>query len=571
MYTSDSDRNKLISFLGTQLVGCAKEKDQDVLRALFNFCIKEYKCEVPENRNELFQIVHYRFLDKITSKTALNWANENDDMSMALELVRLEKLVHQDKLSGHECFKQTLSETTLKSWIKNTYDNFFPDEKCAAFFAIAWLLSKLFFFYYLPIFYDYYSDITLAFAYHTIAYANVTEIKEILKSPSSYCNSTNLVSDSFDQDLSMEAINLVFETAYGVTLGTVFLSSLVYIIISFFQPCPDLNNLISQKIISDHSLLTTIWSYARECWSYGVKLFWPIQHMINLVKHCRARKKSEHVHQVCESHNTLTLVKSSENGLEGSFQLFLQCWLLKPFFRILSKLGYSELVVQSLMGLGNWISFGLLPASYLANALGKFLMTICFMALSVALMKSGDMEPQDALPLFLSTFVQIVARMIAMLSLFVLKSSIINFLIFLLLHYAILFIVKILCETYYKTCTEQHSEEQDINYYGCQRREQEESFTNNAKMYTLKFMLSILCSSTILINIKKGSTSSFSFQTSFFILTLIENLALTSLPLLLPSNYLEYTFFPPQTHNNRIYSICFLWIIGVVFEVGLQN
>ena len=166
--------------------------------------------------------------------------------------------------------------------------------------------------------------------------------------------------------------------------------------------------------------------------------------MINLVKHCRARKKSEHVHQVCESHNTLTLVKSSENGLEGSFQLFLQCWLLKPFFRILSKLGYSELVVQSLMGLGNWISFGLLPASYLANALGKFLMTICFMALSVALMKSGDMEPQDALPLFLSTFVQIVARMIAMLSLFVLKSSIINFLIFLLLHSAILFIVKIL-------------------------------------------------------------------------------------------------------------------------------
>ena len=90
-YTSSGQQNKVICFLKTHLSGCSKEMHKDLFVEIYHFLTEgstngDNKISAP-NEAELNHIIHYKSKCKpgtTFSKTALNWANENNDRVVAL-------------------------------------------------------------------------------------------------------------------------------------------------------------------------------------------------------------------------------------------------------------------------------------------------------------------------------------------------------------------------------------------------------------------------------------------------------------------------------------------------------
>ena len=579
----------MISFLETHLVACCKEMNLDFFRDLYHFLNEGTHTTPPPDLAELSHIVHYRPMrnDGSTfSKTALNWANENNDKSIALELLKLEKHLHHDRNCGLECLKETLSSDTLLPWILETYKSFYSPGNYQIFSGILGVFFELVMFSYLPFLYDYYSDVTLAFDYYAIAHANDSMNQELLWTCSSTVESTYLNSTCFEKYSSMD-VKSSFDFAYWVTIVTIALTSLFYLIIIFKHSNPVCLTILENKIKDAgskwnfNSLLIKIiskliiWSLA-----FLIKLVWPILHMVRKVKYNTAEKRSEHKGPITESDSTWNFIKSVENGLESSVQLCLQTWLLKPFVADLTRWSTSELMGRSVTGIVNFITFDLLHACYIERALGKMLLTILFLALSVALMKStkpgvGPCEkPLRAVPIFISILAQTVARIFAIRSLILLESPLrLNkYVVFLAVHFIFLFTIKFMFETRAKEKIGRDG------FLACLRpsKFQMKLFLSKV-MNWVRFAVSGLSSSIIMIHLKEDDLLNqkrrFSFlsHTSFYFLILCENLGLTLLPLLIPSFYPEYSCFPWESHRNGVLWVLGLWVIGVLSQVSLQH
>jgi hypothetical protein len=165
-----SQRHKL-TFLQTHLIGCAKEKNIRIFRQLVLIISSKSDSETGFIMpfDGLGEIIHYKTKldhsrkDSIFDKTALNWAIENNDKFMAMELLMLEHEFHVTEEEGLKCLQDKLSSNELLPWIFKEYTKFYNKTQYWDSFKDVFVKDVLM--SHLPYFMDIYSDITLAISY----------------------------------------------------------------------------------------------------------------------------------------------------------------------------------------------------------------------------------------------------------------------------------------------------------------------------------------------------------------------------------------------------------------------
>ena len=176
-------------------------------------------------------------------------------------------------------------------------------------------------------------------------------------------------------------------------------------------------------------------------------------------------------------------------------------------------------------------------------------------------------RPLKTLPIFTSILAQTVARILAFRSLIIMKatSEIYKYVPFFLLHIFFLLIIKILFETRWRSVDGKSKKV----YTGLNKLKQ------IPLLNTLKFLISALSSTIIMVHIHEETSSckrrQFSFlpHLSFFFLVLVENLTLAILPFAVPSLYPDYEYFPFDSHVNTLICVIVLWFVSVMSQVNI--
>ena len=89
----------------------------------------------------------------------------------------------------------------------------------------------------------------------------------------------------------------------------------------------------------------------------------------------------------------------------------------------------------------------------------------------------------------------------------------------------------------------------------------------------LKFIFSGLCSTIVLVHLQKDQSASmkrystFLPHTLFFILSLIENLVLVTLPYMAPHLYPEVDCFTTDSRSTALWIVVALWFVGMIAQI----
>merc|ERR1711872_984114 len=106
-----------------------------------------------------------------------------------------------------------------------------------------------------------------------------------------------------------------------------------------------------------------------------------------------------------------------EHGIESSYQLFLQIWVLAPYYSILSQQKYLDLVQQAVRGL--WSFLPGQDGDLIDISVGRLIQGMIMLTIGETLVKLAKhnitMEKKMAvsLPLFLSILFLTVIRMLS--------------------------------------------------------------------------------------------------------------------------------------------------------------
>ena len=443
--------------------------------------------------------------ESMFSKTALNWANENNNTAMVFELLKLENKVHANMVDGLECLRENVSSEKLLPWIIQTYKAYYPTSRKgkACGITVGFIL-----FSFLPYLNDFYSDGLLAQSYWKIAQGNFSET-------SGHC----VDEDHHNETNKWEfpGYQQKFNDAFFVTIVTMIITLSISACIVMCQSTQNwarketMKNWLSKKQIDNpwiqiiaNILCGILWIVA--------KLLWPI---VLLVQKCRfnaADKKSKFKTGTRESDDTWNMIKTVDIGIENTVQLCLQIWLLKPFMPEVINLGLYNLTNKCLNGFIHFITMGFLPACYLDKALGKIFQTVIFLALGVSFVKttksgtgafdSCDTQLVGLICLFISVLAQTCARLLALISLTIMDAEPeIKFLPFLVIHLILVVVIKKLFET--------------------------KKSANKYEMSSIKFLLCAICSTFIMVHLHEETSAyrrqpyTFLSHTAFFCVILL--------------------------------------------------
>ena len=313
-----SNRDRIIEFTRSHLSAACREKNMDLCKEIIAFLNEGTTSTQKPDIHELDHIIHYTVENHhIFSKTALNYANQNNDRILGLELLQLEKQVHQDKNKGLSCIMETLDSGPLLSLIIQTYKDFFPDKNKLKTIGIAvWTFIKVGLFSFLPLLFDLYSDINLASDYRVIA-----RFGFIFQIVNNETNCTSYVSSSAPSSCYFNVF--LYDYAYGITWIIISVTLLLHLAIIIWYNEDDVSFLKNFIRVEN--------KYAAWVMVFFGKLLWPFRHIYLEVKYNCAEKKTELINSTNESKTIWKLIKSVESGLENSTQLLLQIWLLKPY------------------------------------------------------------------------------------------------------------------------------------------------------------------------------------------------------------------------------------------------
>ena len=121
----------MITFLKTHLIGCVREKNLEVFNDLVLYISNSHlhAQEWTLDKEDLKVIIHHKTNDvnSLFYKTALNWANENNDRVMTLELLKLEQKAHSSEKEGLACLRNNLSRDVMLPWIIESYRKFYQE------------------------------------------------------------------------------------------------------------------------------------------------------------------------------------------------------------------------------------------------------------------------------------------------------------------------------------------------------------------------------------------------------------------------------------------------------------
>jgi hypothetical protein len=575
------DKKLYVKFLQTHLTGCAKEKHSRLFRELMRIIANIYQTE----KDVLEQIIHFKTNseDSIFDKTALNWANENNDQSMWMELVKLEYVVHKkNETEGLTCLKTELSRTARVPMIIETYNGFSTKpaywKACVTVFFQLVVLSYLFFIL------DIYFDINLAISYSQYAGEsfNMTELwmcGDIHLNSSCYerigsDHPVNQWGDAFNQankqTLAYEDMHHSFFLACFITIALLVVTLLFYIFYILRDSNPTCFKHSVERFLKWGLGEAYLQHLKRIAWCCEMllnlvgKLLWPIVHFVRHVLYEGSPLPSQHQELVDQSDAIWNNIKFVEYGLESSIQLILQLWLLHPFLPTIASWDAKELVNRCVSGFGNFYTFDLHPSCYVEKALVKIGLSVLSLSLSMALARRKlGQNVLSTGPMFGSIFAQTIGRIFAIKSLVLMSSSLGYFkvVLFLAAHITLVLIIKVL--------TEVQSLKERISVY----RQASVGWSSwiSQTWQILKFLFSGMSSTIVMIHMHgdKDEWHSFFLSDSLFhVLILLENLILVCLPYLL-----DETYFPPAdcfTGDSKLTAfgcVLVMWLVGVGLHI----
>jgi hypothetical protein len=235
---SNFEIDQTIFFLQSHLVGCAKEKNDDMFTQLIHIISRkttdsEMGFSLPSDG--LDKIIHNKIErkksknDPLLDKTAIYWAVENNNEYMVMNLLKLEHAFHRTEEEGRKCLQDNIgSHEHLSKWLE-VYSKLY----CGTQFwdslmnALKYGLVS-----YTPYFMDIYSDITLANIYRSYSSGNfsMTELwscgdTELNSSCYGRIGSDHTTSYHTDGDnllQGFEDITSSFSVAFDITIFAMF-------------------------------------------------------------------------------------------------------------------------------------------------------------------------------------------------------------------------------------------------------------------------------------------------------------------------------------------------------------
>jgi hypothetical protein len=568
-----------IRFLQTHLTGCAKEKHLPLFRHLMQiiFNVAYTEAGFMLSRQESNDIIHFKTnnKDSIFNQTALNWANENSDEYMALELLKVEHDFHVDKKSGLQCLKKNLSRTALLPWMVQTYKNFYCQSQ--KLHAIWTVIAQLILLSYIPFILDVYLDINLIKLYSQ-AYLNETfDISELW-----LCGDIQLNCYFFNQTDTHSKFNE--EIRHSFRWGsevTILLLIITFISYNFnICYCDFIPNRVYHLISNDICLRdwplkfgassnkffllipcclvvflikTILFTVSFIISMYIWALFWPIKHIYTRYRYESSSHRSQHKEALAKNDAIWNNIKISEYGVEASLQLFLQLWLLRPFLSTITAWDATELLNRCVSGFGNFFTFEIHPACYVEKALVKIIMTIITLGLGVSQMKQNSGQGfSRTLPMFTSIVAQTVGRIYALKSLVLMTTGQghYKYVIFLSSHAILVLLIKLFFE---RTST--------FAYAGLSK----------SAWKIMNFLTSWMSSTIVMIHMHRDRQERGYFLLSyslFHLLVLVENLTLACLPYLAESKYFPPPdCFTPESQLTAVVMVISMWSVGVIMHI----
>ncbi len=254
-------------------------------------------------------------------------------------------------------------------------------------------------------------------------------------------------------------------------------------------------------------------------------------------RHRRATKKNLFRRHLQKSEYLWGISRTAEAGLESCGQLILQVWLVSSTFKQLSEVSFTGIIDMTYNGFIHFLSFSAKPATDVERSLGKMFMSLVALVFGVSAcyrtLKRGAVQMSNTFFIYCSLLLQLFARIFSIgLYFFAVRSFFPAVPILLAIHFSAVFAIK----------------------WSFERARH----THGMLAWLVSFV-NIFASSLVyvrIVPIEKSSAyykqkcpqrsshqvqqhSTFFVQSLFFLLVLIENVALASTP-----------FFVGQ-HTNR--------------------
>ena len=501
-------------------------------------------------RLEAKDILHFKDYD---NKQAIYYANYNNQLLTALDLLYVEKSVHGENRNGAmKCIRENSGYLELDQWMMDSYKLIHPSGIWARrFLACIMVLTQVMIsFGFLC--WDTISDALLCYQYMNIAF------KTEGLSHNATCVINGQKSTCFEQ--SSVEIQETYTTAFFVMMVTILVSTMAYVWAAIqHSPGEWINGLctgnqnIPMFFVFSQGCNLVLWLFA--------KIMWPFTYILRTFKDRVEVDKRGINYEVQESESTWKFLKSIENGLDNFIQMFLQLYLLKPYVSYLTTMSFSQVIQQ---GIGSILNFSdlICEGKNVNNAVGKLVISILSLsygASSRVTSKKGITLGQTIknLVLWIAFLCLSLARTIAIFFLISLESPLPGIGCFICLHLTLVPLVFI-------DITENSTNFIDLVLKTCfSMKENPTSTIWNA----CSLMMSSLCSHTFIINFQSNERSNQSFwiQFKFQLIILIENISLLLLPLIHPNLYPAEECFSYSEIFVLYASI--LWIVGICLQV----
>jgi hypothetical protein len=375
--------------------------------------------------------------------------------------------------------------------------------------------------------------------------------------------------ETYAQTFSHEEMRQSFHLAFFITVALLIITMLYYVGYIFNQSAERVVEWGKGILGEDETFLPYLQGIGRCCEMFLIlsgKLLWPVVHFVRRVSYEASQKRSEHLKQVTKSDSIWYNIKFLEYGLESSIQLFLQLYLLYPFFPIIAAWDIVELIRRCVSGLVNFFTFELHPACYVEKVLVKIVLSVLSLSLGMSQMRrKPGQQISSTLPMFVSIVVQTVGRMFAFKSLILMSTPLgyYKYAIFLASHIMLVLLIKTLFEVQFlKEINDSDSEEsipsnqQLVDFKSMRSR----------TLQVMRFLISGTLSTIVMIHMQgdKNKKHSFLSHALFHLLIILENLILVCLPYTLDEKYFPPPdCFTPSSKLTAVGCVLVAWLVGV--------
>ena len=270
-------------FLANTLVSAAKYDEKNVVSEICSLLLDDNHSSLNHlktNRKlNVKGILHFKDYD---NNQAIYYANFNNQLLSALEIIYVEKSVHKDNRDeAMRCLRQKAGYFGLDQWMIDSYKlihppGIWPRRFNAMLMVFLQLLLSFFFF-----FTDWYSDISLCYQYWGIAFD-----KEVSHENDS-CQESDQLKSCFYQ--SADDLKATYTQAFIIMLTTIIISSSAYLVVTVqHSPIDFIQRLKSENI--DEGFKKYIFQLGIWILQISSKLMWPFTFVVRAftdrVDHC---------------------------------------------------------------------------------------------------------------------------------------------------------------------------------------------------------------------------------------------------------------------------------------------